>query len=173
MVEMELVGISENMGGSDVWVWPAFRCIAQDCSRLFDSGGYMTISTAAQSTRRVGTSSALDGCRDVHLPRIQRRSRDLAPDQFHNLASDAIRGRSGGCGSIAGVTIKRQLLKRRSEAIAILRKDPVVPDHTRATLDRIEFIAVFSGSPTEYSRSVRKFTATYVKPMARMQPCTR
>ncbi len=29
------------------------------------------------------------------------------------------------------------------------------------------------GLATEYSTSVRKFTATYVKPIARMQPCTR
>jgi hypothetical protein len=29
------------------------------------------------------------------------------------------------------------------------------------------------GFATEYSTSVRKFTATYVKPIARMQPCTR
>ena len=29
------------------------------------------------------------------------------------------------------------------------------------------------GSATEYSKSVRKFTATYVNPIARMQPCTR
>ena len=29
------------------------------------------------------------------------------------------------------------------------------------------------GFATEYSTSVRKFTATYVNPMARMQPCTR
>ena len=29
------------------------------------------------------------------------------------------------------------------------------------------------GFATEYSTSVRKFTATYVNPIARMQPCTR
>ena len=29
------------------------------------------------------------------------------------------------------------------------------------------------GFTTEYSRSVIKFTATYVKPIARMHPCTR
>lgn len=29
------------------------------------------------------------------------------------------------------------------------------------------------GFATEYSTSVKKFTATYVNPIARMQPCTR
>jgi hypothetical protein len=29
------------------------------------------------------------------------------------------------------------------------------------------------GLNAEYSRSVRKFTTTYVSPIARMQPCTR
>jgi hypothetical protein len=29
------------------------------------------------------------------------------------------------------------------------------------------------GLATEYSKSVKKFTATYVNPIARMQPCTK
>ena len=47
IVEMEAVGPSAKMGGSDVWEWPAFRCTIQDCARLFDSGGYATISNGS------------------------------------------------------------------------------------------------------------------------------
>ena len=43
-VEMELVGVEAKMGGSDVQRWLAFRCPMQDCTRLFDRGGYTTIS---------------------------------------------------------------------------------------------------------------------------------
>jgi len=36
-----------------------------------------------------------------------------------------------------------------------------------------EFHCLILGFATEYSTSVRKFTATYVNPIARMQPWTR
>jgi hypothetical protein len=35
------------------------------------------------------------------------------------------------------------------------------------------FHCLILGFATEYSTSVKKFTATYVSPIARMQPCTR
>jgi hypothetical protein len=40
-------------------------------------------------------------------------------------------------------------------------------------LPRNTFHCLILGFATEYSTSVRKFTATYVNPIARMQPCTR
>jgi hypothetical protein len=44
LTEMEAVRVQANMGGSDVWRWPAFRCNAANCTRLFESRGYLTIS---------------------------------------------------------------------------------------------------------------------------------
>ncbi len=44
LVEMEAVGTRRKMGGSDIWDCLAFRCPTQGCTRLFDSGGYTTIS---------------------------------------------------------------------------------------------------------------------------------
>lgn len=44
LTEMEAVRVQANMGGSDIWMWPAFRCNADGCTRLFESRGYLTIS---------------------------------------------------------------------------------------------------------------------------------
>ena len=44
LIEMEPVRVRARMGGSDVWIWPAFRCSSQGCARSFDSGGYTTTS---------------------------------------------------------------------------------------------------------------------------------
>jgi hypothetical protein len=44
LLEMEVTGTRRKMGGLDVWDCIAFRCSTQGCTRLFDSGGYTTIS---------------------------------------------------------------------------------------------------------------------------------
>ena len=44
LIEMEAIRVQAKMGGSDVWRWPAFRCAASECTRLFESRGYLTIS---------------------------------------------------------------------------------------------------------------------------------
>src|SRR5260370_10790644 len=44
MAEMEPLRVKANMGRSDLWTWPAFRCPRQGCDRSFYSGGYATTS---------------------------------------------------------------------------------------------------------------------------------
>jgi hypothetical protein len=53
--------------------------------------------------------------------------------------------------------------------------DGVGPDTFSGSLARhlVDAHCRILGFATEYSTSVRKFTATYVRPIARMQPCTR
>jgi hypothetical protein len=44
LTEMEAVGLKAKMGGTDVWTSAVFRCTEVGCARLFDSGGYTSVS---------------------------------------------------------------------------------------------------------------------------------
>ena len=41
---MEGIRVQAKMPGEDIWVWPAFRCSAEGCTRFFESRGYLNIS---------------------------------------------------------------------------------------------------------------------------------
>jgi len=62
---------------------------------------------------------------------------------------------------------------RQIRSLADAKVGPSAPRWSTEADLGINCYCLILGFATEYSTSVRKFTATYVNPIARMQPCTR
>jgi hypothetical protein len=59
--EMEAVALRTKMGGSDVWTSTVFRCAEVGCARVFDSGGYISVSDGSIDPRTRNFVGCEDG----------------------------------------------------------------------------------------------------------------
>ena len=105
------------------------------------------------------------------------RPSSSVPHQWLEEGGESRVGRSiwaGSCGAIQGAKMaKITNMTAKTAPVAARGLWRAARGSEMEKVDKVRSYCRILGFATEYSKSVRKFTATYVNPIARMHPCTK